>query len=162
MFGGRLKYLNFWRFSAPTFSHHTTSGGVAKVYPGYTPRACESQKQPKWVNVEVQNWHDFNLASMYLANSCDSVFKANACWFISIIWFFKSREIYFSLKWAFNKQNKLWKQRNIKGFLHRATTMILLFTTFLQSNRNQSHENISHHFKICRFNLDKVAQHNTT
>ena len=35
----------------------------------YTP--CESQKQPKSVNVEVQNCLEFNLASMYLANSCD-------------------------------------------------------------------------------------------
>ena len=39
------------------------------MYPGYTP--CESQKQPKSVNVEVQNCLEFNLASMYLANSCE-------------------------------------------------------------------------------------------
>ena len=38
------------------------------MYPGYTP--CESQKQPKGVNSEVQNCLEFNLASMYLPNSC--------------------------------------------------------------------------------------------
>ena len=39
------------------------------MYPGYTP--CESQKQPTSVNVEVQNCLEFNLASKYLANSCE-------------------------------------------------------------------------------------------
>jgi len=81
VFGGRLKYLIFWPFPAPIFSHcnnlwmtqlkyyFTYHIPKPKVYPGYTP--CESQKQPKSANVEVQNCLEFNLASMYLANSCE-------------------------------------------------------------------------------------------
>ena len=79
MFGGRLKSLNFWLLSATIFSHcsnfcktqcnyhftylpgTSTFKGVAKSVP--TP--CESQKQPKSLNVEVQNCLEFNLASIY-------------------------------------------------------------------------------------------------
>ena len=78
MFGGRLKYFNLWLFSAPIFSHCSNFWKTlckyyftyltVKVYSEYTP--CESQKQPISENVEVNICLEFNLASIYLANSC--------------------------------------------------------------------------------------------
>jgi len=66
-------------------NHYTHFWRVAKSVPRVHP--CESQKQPKGVNVEVPKCLEFNLASTYLANSCGKWSSQNFDNFLHV-WFY--------------------------------------------------------------------------
>ena len=74
---GRLKYLNFWPFSGPIFSHcskfwrtQCKGSGDNESLAKSAPTVKARNLQNVWM-LTCRNGIEFNLASMYLVNSCE-------------------------------------------------------------------------------------------